>query len=111
MKLSAKVSDLLVELIDIESIDHKQLLKGSTDLLCQNLLALYGKTSNQKSHDLILEIIDKGGYSLFGSSHEYLDQSGALTNQIESVKSNSDREFSMSEDEFMDLLPINGYFH
>jgi len=108
MKLSAEVSDLLVKLIDIESIDHKQLLKGNTDLLCQNLLAIYGKTSNQQSHDLILEIIDKGGYSLFGTSFDYLGDSNIGK---ESVLSNYSMDFEMNEDEFMDLLPVNGYFH
>lgn len=111
MKLSAEVSDLLVELIDIESIDHKQLLKGSADLLCQNLLALYGRTSNQKSHDLILEIIDKGGYSIFGSSFDYLGQSNSYGNSVVPIKHDLGHGFEMSEDEFMDLLPINGYFH
>ena len=109
MKLSAEVSDLLVELIDIESIDHNQLLKGNTDLLCQNLLAIYGKTSNQKSHDLILEIIDKGGYSLFGSSFDYLGDSNLGSESI--LSREYETNFKMTEDEFMDLLPINGYFH
>jgi len=108
MKLSAEVSDLLVKLIDLESIDQKQLLKGNTDLLCQNLLAIYGKTSNQKSHDLILEIIDKGGYSLFGSSYDYLAESSFNNTTF---VTNPSVGFAMSEDEFMDLLPANGYFH
>ena len=110
MKLSAEVSDLLVELIDIESIDHNQLLKGNTDLLCQNLLAIYGKTSNQKSHDLILEIIDKGGYSLFGTSFDYLGDSNLNS---DSILSNMEQQadFKMTEEDFMDLLPVNGYFH
>jgi len=111
MKLSAEVSNLLVQLIDIESIDHSQLLKGSTELLCQNLLALYGRTSNQRSQDLILEIMDKGGYSIFGSSFDYLGQSDAFINQIASAKRATHAEFEMNEEEFMDLLPINGYFH
>jgi len=108
MKLSAEVSDLLVKLIDLESIDQKQLLKGNTDLLCQNLLTIYGRTSNQQSHDLILEIIDKGGYSLFGSSFDYLGDSN-VAGQV--LSSSSEFGFEMDEDEFMDLLPINGYFH
>ena len=109
MKLSAEITDLLVKLIDIESIDHDQLLKGNIDLLCQDLLAIYGRTSNQKSHELILEIIDKGGYSLFGSSFNYTDDSSGSA--LISADRFYNEGFKMDEDEFMDLLPVNGYFH
>jgi len=105
MKLSSKISELLIELVDIESIEHDQLLGGNVGLLCHNLLELYGKTSNHRSHDLIIRIIDQSGYSLFSPREAQARRSDRYEGELLEEKLNLD------EDEFMDLLPINGYFH
>jgi len=110
MKICAEVSDLLVQLIDIESAEQDVLLNGSVDLLAQNLLSLYGRTSNQKSHDLILEILDKSDCSLFRAPAHYVNDSDAFHCGVISEVNNSSN-FQLSEDEFMELLPINGHFH
>lgn len=111
MKLSNEISDLLIELVDIESIDSDLLLTGNMGLLCHHLLELYGKTSNQKSHELIISIIDKSGYSLFGPRTDIARRSDRYNGDLAEATVTSAGNFELDEDEFMDLLPINGYFH
>ena len=112
MKLSSKVSELLIELVDIESIDHEHLTETNAGLLCQNLVKLYGNTTNQKSQDLIIQIIDQGDISFFSPRSELnvkdLGYSESFLTENVTTESNN---FALDEDEFMDLLPINGYFH
>lgn len=108
MKLSIEVSDLLFELIGIESVDQAKFLQGNADLLCQRLWTLYSKTSNQKSHDLIIKIIDKGGYSFFGASQDFTRRSDVYKGDC---VNESETGFELNEDDFLDLLPVNGYFH
>ena len=112
MKLSNKVSELLIELVDIEAIDHEHLADANVGLLCQNLVKLYGNTSNQKSQDLIIQIIDQGHFSFFTPRTELnaLDLGYSKAFLTENVTVEND-DFGLDEDEFMDLLPINGYFH
>ena len=112
MKLSNKVSELLIELVDIEAIDHEHLIENNAGLLCQNLVKLYGNTSNQKSQDLIIQIIDQGDFSFFSPRNELNTHDLGFTEVFltENVTTESG-DFDLDEDEFMDLLPINGYFH
>lgn len=113
MKLTAEITELLTQLVDIESIENPQFLDGNATSLCQHLLDLYGKTNNQDSHDLIIKIIDRSGYSIFSPrpnvqlrcSATY-DESARLGGNV-----NSGEGLELSEEQFMNLLPINGYFH
>ena len=100
MKFSTEVNELLVELYAIESIDHSVLLEDGLDYLCHNLIEIYTRTENPKSHDLIAKIIDKSGYSQFSQE------------LIESQKNTVESEVGLlSDTDFMNLVPINGYFH
>ena len=115
MKLSNEVNELLVELVNLESIDNLQLLEINAGMLCQNLIEIYGKTTNSKTQDLIIKIIDKSGYSLFGprsnnfalSENTQAENTDSVMNRVRS----SSGEFVIDEDDFMNLIPINGYFH
>lgn len=115
MKLSNEVNELLVELVNLESIDNLQLLEVNAGMLCQNLIEIYGKTTNSKAQDLIIKIIDKSGYSLFGprsnnfalSENTQAENTDSAMNRVRS----SSGEFVIDEDDFMNLIPINGYFH
>jgi len=81
LKLSTEINQLLGELVDIERIDFEELLKGNMGLIYHNLIELYSKTSNQKS-----------------------DFEQALLNEEKGT-------INLTEEEFMDLLPVNAYFH
>jgi len=116
MKLSNEINELLIELVDLESIDNSQLLDVNVGMLCQNLIKIYGKTTNSKTQDLIIKIIDKSGYSLFGPRSEHLNQNLETTKSEraeEAVRNArlSSGEFLIDEDDFMSLIPVNGYFH
>lgn len=111
MKLSNEINDLLIELINIESVDSELFASGNMGLLCHHLLELYGKTTNQKSHELIISIIDKSGYSLFSPRVETTRRSDRYDGDLTGTAVSSEGGFELDEDDFMDLLPINGYFH
>lgn len=116
MKLSNEINELLVELVNLESIDNSQLLDVNVGMLCQNLIEIYGKTTNSKTQDLIIKIIDKSGYSLFGPRSEKLNDNLELTRSEKAEEAVnearlSSNEFFIEEDDFMSLIPVNGYFH
>jgi len=116
MKLSNEINELLVELVNLESIDNAQFLDVNVSMLCQNLIEIYGKTTNSKTQDLIIKIIDKSGYSLFGPSSVKLNESLELTRAEKAEEAVnearlSSEKFFIEEDDFMSLIPINGYFH
>ena len=112
MKLCNKVSELLIELVNIEAIDHTHLIEANAGLLCQNLVKLYGNTSNQKSQDLIIQIIDQGNFSFFSPRNTLnSDDLTYLEDRLSKKISDRDDEFGLDDEEFMDLLPVNGYFH
>ena len=115
MKLSNEVNELLVELVNLESIDNSQLLEVNAGMLCQNLIEIYGKTTNSKTQDLIIKIIDKSGYSFFGPrSDKFVSNESTLTEEVEDTVTgvaSYSSDFVIDEDDFMNLVPINGYFH
>jgi len=116
MKLTTEITELLFELSDIESTEHTQLLIGDGGFLRHNLVTLYGKTANPASHDLIIEIMDKCGYSWFGPLMDKDSDQGRRSDVYSGQASSettidSEIEFQLSDDEFLNLLPINSYFH
>ena len=112
MKLTAEITKLLTKLVDIESIENPQFLDGNATSLCQHLLDLYGKTNNQNSHDLIIKIIDQSGYSIFSPRPNVQLRCSATYDESTRLDGlNSEEGFELSEEQFMNLLPINGYFH
>lgn len=110
MKLTTEVTELLFELSDIESAEHTQLLIGDGGFLRKNLLDLYQKTSNQASHDLIIRIMEKGGYPWFGAVAPQKSPEPEVA--MEAITHSAVSETQLfSEEEFLDLLPANGLFH
>ena len=63
------------------------------------------------SVELIISIIDKSGYSLFGPRADVARRSDRYDGDLAEAMVTSAGNFELDEDEFMDLLPINGYFH
>ncbi|MBX2847201.1 MAG: hypothetical protein KTR16_02685 [Acidiferrobacterales bacterium] len=109
MKLTETVIELMFELSVIEGEKHSEYLDGEGNALRNNLLKLFKKTDNPESHDIIIDIMSEAGYPWFGKLAR------SSTTETESVadlvaKSNSEDRI-MSDDEFMDIIPINGHIH
>lgn len=103
MKINSKVTELLCNLSEIESLAGSHFTSKEAADLRKSLLKLYRSTVNPESRDTIVAIMTEAGYPWFGK----LARSG-----MQSIVSSSEKQNEfMSEDDFLDLLPINGHFH
>ena len=107
MKLTDNISDLLLDLSELEAPENNHLLIGDGELLRNNLLKLYRRTDNEVSHSVINQIMVEAGYPWFDELAKSLDR------QISEILEYSKTEDGggLSDDEFMQLIPPNGYFH
>ncbi len=103
MKINSKITELLFNLSEIESPENNQFLAGEESDLRKSLLKLYRSTDNSASRETIIAIMTEAGYPWFGK----LARSGEQT----VVSAANDEGNFMSEDDFLDLLPVNGHFH
>ena len=103
MKINSKVTELLCDLSEIESLENSNFKAEKASDLRNSLLKLYRSTANPQSRDTIIAIMTEAGYPWFGK----LARSGKRS-VVSSPDSHGD---FMSEDDFLDLLPINGHFH
>ncbi|RBP48359.1 hypothetical protein [Arenicella xantha] len=106
MKLTKKITDLLFVLSELESQENTQLLIGDGATLRNNLLKLYRVTDNEFSRELIADIMAEAGYPWLGKLANAPD--GAL---FESAVVATNDDFLLSEEEFLELIPVNGHFH
>ena len=114
MKITSKITELLFDLSEIENGDNKSYLTGDSSGLRNNLLQLYRATQSDESREKIVSIMNEAGYPWFGrladaSSRSLRDITLKDVANEELFTVSEDR--LMSDDDFLDLLPINGYFH
>ncbi|MCH2190623.1 MAG: hypothetical protein MK188_06855 [Gammaproteobacteria bacterium] len=101
MKLTETVLELMFELSTIEGVNH---FDGNEVDLRNKLLKLFNATRNRAAHDIIIEIMNEAGYPWFATI--------ARAEEFRSPSSWSlEHNKTMSDDEFMDLMPANGRFH
>jgi len=112
MKLTRNTIRLVNQLRAVETTEHSSLLNGefinNRHGLRKNLLALYRRTDKKESRDLIIEIMAEGGYPWFA---RLAKGAGKVIQETSSAKQDDSFSYLMSEDEFMDLVPVNGHFH
>jgi len=108
MKINTKITELLCDLSEIETTENSQLLAAEENDLRGNLLQLYRSTDNSASKDTIIAIMTEAGYPWFGKLARTSNET-AVTVPDRSVGENTPQ--FMSDDDFLDLLPINGLFH
>ncbi len=109
MKLTETVIQLMFELSNVDGIDHSAYLDGTGDALRSNLIKLYSDSDNANAHDLIVEIMEEAGYPWFRTMVRPA-KAVVRSNSYNSTESISEDKL-MSDNEFMDLLPINGHIH
>lgn len=103
MKINSKITELLCDLSESESLENSHFMAEKTSDLRNSLLRLYRSTANPHSRDTIIAIMTEAGYPWFGK----LARSGKQS----LVSTPSSHVDFMSEEDFLDLLPINGHFH
>jgi len=114
MKITPKITELLFDLSEIEGHANSCYLDGDIANLRNNLLQLYVVTKSDQSRETIISIMEEAGYPWFGD----LAQSKlASLREIPLKQVANEAQFLeyeerfMSDEDFLDLLPINGYFH
>ena len=111
MKITRKITELLFDLSESESsVD----LIGDVNDLRRTLLQLYRVTESDESRETIISIMTEAGYPWFGHLANASDPSLRkipLKNVANEEQYTLVEEQFMSDEDFLDLLPINGYFH
>ncbi len=108
MKLNETVMELIFELSVIEGVSNGRYLDGEGTTLRNNLLKLFNSTSNPAAHNLIINIMNEAGYPWFERvAKPQSDIAASETSQ--SFDSAGGK--TLSEDEFLELLPANGRIH
>lgn len=107
MKITPRITELLFDLSEIETSENNQYLTGDIDELRNNLLQLYRATDSHSSRETIIAIMTEAGYPWFG---RLAKASKRTVRDIPLKKAANEGQF-MSDEDFLDLLPINGHFH
>jgi len=107
MKITPRITELLFDLSEIETNDNKDYLTDDVDNLRNNLLLLYRTTDSNTSRETIIAIMTEAGYPWFGRLAKASNQ---VVREIPSKAVANEGQF-MSDDDFLDLLPVNGHFH
>jgi len=114
MKFNSKVAELLCDLSDIETPENSQLLAEQGNDLTSNLLELYRVTDNSSSKLTINAIMAEAGYPTLDDldSEQSIStlQHSAIINAPSTSLTQTEHGL-LSEDDFLDLLPANCYFH
>lgn len=111
MKLSTKTNELIFELGALLNKEQQPYLMGEGIDLRRNLLLLYRCTSDSRKHELIVQIMAEGGYPWFAKLARKASRILEVDVKTDNLETNSEQDFLLSDDEFMDLLPANGHFH
>ena len=108
IKINSKITELLLNLSEMECSYKQQLLTVEEHDLRKNLLQLYRATDNPASHDIIVAIMTEAGFPWFGkfvrSGYQPVVSEPTQADPLIGDK-------FMSDDDFIDLLPANGFFH
>ncbi len=108
MKLTETVIELMFELSNLEGEKNAHYLDGDRYALRNNLIKLFKVTDNPVSHELIIDIMNEAGYPWFG---KLARSEKERVRAIATMPAQNDGQQLLSDDEFMDLLPINGQIH
>ena len=123
MKITDHLGDLVIELGELESFEKASMVIDQDGISMRSLLELFSGTSNVRSKEVIMEIIDEIGY---GHLIE-LNQSAVVMNELENMGESADASKSvqdpparagkvciedlMSDADFLFLVPVGPYMH
>lgn len=107
MKITPKITELLFDLSESETAENNACLTGDDTNLCDSLLQLYRETDSDNSRESIIEIMSEAGHPYFGK----LAKASNYSISAISLKEVASEDQFMSDEDFLNLLPINGHFH
>jgi hypothetical protein len=107
MKITPRITELLFELSELETIENNQYLSADIDQLRNKLRQLYRAIDSYSSRETIISIMTEAGYPWFG---RLAKASSRMVRDIQLKQAANEGQF-MSDEEFLDLLPANGHFH
>lgn len=107
LKITPKITELLFDLSQIEIEENTCFLNGDLSELSNNLLKLYCVTDNQNSREKIIAIMSEAGYPWLSKSNGCVLKGTAIEQRQAVIAEN----LFMSEDDFLNMLPANSYFH
>lgn len=120
MKITENLTELVVELGELETFERAGVVISSEGVSVKELLELFSETDNLRSKEVVREIFDEVGYNWFVELDESAIRSASDLKYVKSKKSSTGegqivvKEFNdqvqfLSEDEFMDLIPPTAY--
>ena len=108
MKITEEISNLVLELTELESAASAKRVVSNGGLSLKHLIDIYSETASTRAREVVLEIIDQVG----GEWGPQLNDTAQAAEEAETLSANAANGYTqLSEDEFMDLLPINCYMH
>jgi hypothetical protein len=121
MKITENLTELVVELGELESFERAGLIIDCDGISVKKLLELFNETTNIRSREVVREIFDEVGYGWFVELDESALSSISALKNIKHGEAEISKECGaiqeleegqlFSEAEFLDLSPISTYFH
>ena len=118
MKITENISDLVLELTELETPASAKQVLNNDGLSLKHLIDLYSETNSERAKEVVLQIIDEvdgeWGVQLSDVALETdeLVETVQVAEEAESLLANARNGFKrLSEDDFLDLLPVNCYMH
>ena len=108
MKITENISDLVLELTELETPASARRVFNDSGLSLKHLMDIYTESANERVREVVLEIIDEvdGGW---GNQLSDTEQAAV---EAETLLANAKNGYTqLSEDDFLDLLPVNCYMH
>lgn len=105
MKITENISDLVLELTELETPASAKRVLIDNGLSLKHLIDIYTESANERAREVILQIIDE-------VDGEWGAQLSDAEQTAETILANAKNGYmQLSEDDFLDLLPVNCYMH
>lgn len=120
MKVTDELTNLVVELGELESFERAGSVISHDGVSVKALLSLFNETENPRSKQVVREIFDEAGYGWLFELDEGCFESAAGLKAITTEKASGvddvvvkeiAEDGLLSEEEFLNLLPASAYFH
>ena len=116
MKITDQISDLVLELGELESYELASIVIDYDGISIKGLLELYAKTNNTRSREVMIQILNEAGYGwLAERDAREMGKPYGIPSRIPEghtiVAFENQQGGWLSESEFMDLTPINSFMH
>lgn len=106
MKITDRISCLVLELGEYESFESLDKLVVQEELSLRNVLGLFCETENPSSRDLIQKILEEAGFGWFDKANP-----SEVQKSLEDALLTESVQGLVADNELMRMLPVNTYLH